>query len=102
MTAAARRSGITTPRRPGDLRRAADRPQVARVLDLVEGEEQARRRVSSERRVGVGVGIDLGDDALVVGRAGQPLELSGGVSGARQTRWTARRPRSASATGRRP
>ena len=69
-----------------------------RVLDLVEGDDQ-RVLVGEQRaRVGVGVGVDLGDDALVLGRAGEPFELLGRVFGASQTLWTLRRPRFASAT----
>ena len=94
--------GDHDPGRAGHLGRAADRAEVVRVLDLVEGDDQGVRVGEQRARIGVGIGIDLGDDALVVGRAGQPLELRRGVSGAVQTRWTRRRPRFASATGRRP
>src|SRR6266508_2272808 len=63
----------------GNLGGAADRPEVLWVLDLIEGEDEALPIVRLEEggRIRVGVGIDLGDDALVLGRAAQPLKLLG-------------------------
>ena len=93
---------MTTPGRAGDLGRAADRAEVARVLDLVERDDQRIRALEQRVRVGVGIGIDLGDDPLVVRRAREPLELRRGQLVVVQTRRTRRLPRFASATGRRP
>ena len=45
------------------------------------GRRAARpRRAAAPRGSRVGIGIDLGDDALVVGRAAEPLQLLGGRS----------------------
>ena len=54
VTSAARRSGITTPGGAGALRGAADRPQVLRVLHLVERHQQrvgAARAAPRPRRM---------------------------------------------------
>ena len=68
---------MTTPGGAGRLGRAADGAEVARVLDLVEGDDQ--RALPAQQRVAVGVGIriHLGDDALVVRRPAEPLQLLG-------------------------
>ena len=75
VTSAERRSGSTTPAQPGRLGHAADRAEVVRVLHLVEAQHE--RVVGLQQRVGVRVrvGLDLGADALVVGRAAALLEL---------------------------
>ena len=58
--------GDDDPSGTGKLSRAADRSQVAWVLDLVKGDEQRVLPPQQPTRVCVGVGIDLGDNALVV------------------------------------
>ena len=55
------------PRGADRLRRAAHRAQVARVLDLVEGDDQGIGAIEERARIGVGIGVDLGDHPLVVG-----------------------------------
>ncbi len=72
----------------GELGRAADGAEVARVLDLVEGDDQ-RALAAQQQGVAVlrrGRRIDLGDDALVVGRAAQssPALRSGSPAPARR------------------
>ena len=57
------------------LRRANHRPQVAGVLDLVQGDDQGVRTIEQRVRIGVGIWVHLGDYPLVVGRARQPSEL---------------------------
>ena len=101
VTVAERRSGITTPDAPGRLRGSADRAEVAWVLDLIEGHDQRIGRVQQRVRVRVGIGVDLGHDPLVVGRAGEPSQLRGGqlVASSRRGALGAA-PRLASATGR--
>ena len=89
--------------RPGDLGRPADRPEVVRVLDLVEGDDEGARVAQQASRVGVGIRIDLGDHALVIGRAGEPGQLVGAQLGCRARRGAPGAARArASATGRRP
>ena len=71
----------------GGLGAPADRAEVARVLDLVERDDE--RVLGLEQRLGVRVriGVDLGDDALVVGGAGEPGQLApASVSSARPDR----------------
>ena len=63
------------PGRPGELGRAADRAEVARVLHLVERDDQRVLPAQHPHRVAVGIRIDLGDDPLVVRRPAEPLQL---------------------------
>ena len=62
--------------RAGALRAAADRAEVARVGDLVEHREQRPLGRGELVGVGVAVGLDARDDALVVARAGELAQLA--------------------------
>ena len=75
VTEAARRSGITSPVAPAA---SAERATAPRLCGSWTWSSATIRRVGlaqQRRRVGVRVGIDLGDDALMVGRAGEPGQL---------------------------
>ena len=120
VTSAARRSGITTPAAPGALGGAADRAEVLRILDLVEGHQQRLGPREQLVGAGVGVGAGLGAHALVGAGAAAPLDLLGRVRCCTETpsqprlargagggpdladARARRRPRSASRTGLRP
>ena len=85
------------------LGRAADRAQVAGVLDLVQRDHQGVRAL--EQRAGIGVGIrDQPRPRSPDGPANPPAGRAppADTSVVVQTRRTRRRPRCASATGRRP
>src|SRR2546421_899256 len=62
--------GHDDPGRSGALRAAADRPQVARVADLVETGEERTLDGGELVRVGVAVRLAPGEHALVVAGAG--------------------------------
>src|SRR5207237_8211156 len=62
--------GHDDPGRSGALRAAADRPQVARVTDLVETGEERALDGGELVRVGVTVRLAPGEHALVVAGAG--------------------------------
>src|SRR5207253_501033 len=60
---------------PGALGHAADRAEVAGVLDLVERDHEGVVAVEQLPRVGVTVGLDLGAHALVIARAAETREI---------------------------
>ena len=89
--------------RARSLGRAADRAEVVGVLDLVERDDQTRRaprRARPDRRTGMARPRRRSPG----GQASRPAAVSSSVlaSSAVTTRSTRRRPRWASATGRRP
>ncbi len=63
------------PGRPRELGRAADGTEVARVLHLVERDQQRVFPAQQPPRIPIGIRIDLSHDALVVGRPTEPLQL---------------------------
>ena len=63
----------------GNLGCAADGSEVVRVLNLIQGDDQALAVVPVEQRVRIRirVGIHLRHHALMVGGSAEPLELLG-------------------------
>ena len=94
--------GDHDPGRAGELGRAADGAEVARVLHLVERDQQRPLPRSIPPGSPYGYGSTSATTPWWSGDPQSRSSSSAEVSGARQTRCTRRLPRSASATGRRP
>ena len=75
VTAAERRSGMTTPPAPANSAERQTAPRLRGSWTWSRATSSGVSPRSIAPRVGVGIGIDLGDDALVIGRAAEPLQL---------------------------
>jgi hypothetical protein len=67
--------GDDDPAGAGELSGAADGAKVARVLDLIEGDDQGVVGTQQAAGIRIGIGIDFSDDTLVVGGSTEALQL---------------------------